>query len=184
MPMSGESSHHNSGTPVSSPEKSSAKKRFKAKLYQALATLNYNSERAQPVEAVLKNFLLTRDTSIDIAQEVRRIRAGELAEMKLTVKQSPAEAEQIMKSHWFRQECVLASNIQHEYIPECVLGKFGPFADEFEASAGFNLNALWMLSFKFARIYGFQEVRNPIQGREIQVQLQRGIDGSGFRQGP
>lgn len=105
---------------------------FDAKLFQILGALRYNSERAEPLEAVLTRFLLTKDVSMDLRGGVRSIQKDQRDKFGHTSGLSSAKQEELLKSRWFQQECLLSANIPSGYVPEHVASKFGPFEEPFE----------------------------------------------------
>src|SRR2546425_3043120 len=131
---------------------------FLSKLYQLLAMLEFNSERAEVLEAVLKEYLVTRNVSIDVPKEARRRWQDRRKHLKAVSRAAPDKTpEEHLKSQWFRQECLLSSNIPAEYIPEYLVGKFGPFEDIFYSSLGFDPDAVWMFSFRVTEYLEFKK---------------------------
>jgi hypothetical protein len=51
---------------------------FYDKLYEILASLQYNSERRKILEDVLRNYLVERNSNIDIVTEARKSSTKEL----------------------------------------------------------------------------------------------------------
>lgn len=132
------------------------------KLYEIIATIHYNSERGEPLEEVLAKFLVNRNPTFDIKQETRQTFLQKLEQSKEEHKGIVGEeylnSEQF-KIDWFKQESLLLSNVFQQYIPEYVLGKYAPFEEEFRQKHGFDPNAIWLFSFKFAEYLSFKQMQ-------------------------
>lgn len=127
--------------------------RFLNELYKILATLNYNNERRKLLEELLKQFLVDIDIEIDIVSKHRDMFDEKRELDKLD---SDEKEEKHLKSEWFKQECLLLSNIPHEYIPEYTI-KFSPFSKDFEKIYGFNMDFMWLFSFKLIEYIEFKK---------------------------
>lgn len=121
---------------------------FYDKLYEILASIQYNSERRKILEDVLRNYLVERNSNIDIAAEARKSSTKELG---IKDKNEP------LKSRLFGQECLLLSNIPHQYIPEYIIQKFSRCSIEFEKIYGFNIDTLWIFAFKLLEYIEFKK---------------------------
>lgn len=125
--------------------------RFYDKLYEILATVKYNSERGEILEDVLRNFLIERNHKTDICAKTQEI---------YQTKKLPHEIKdkrEYIKSEWFKQECLLLSNIPDYHIPEYLIQKFSPFAEEFEKIYELDMNAMWTFAFRLLEYMGFKK---------------------------
>lgn len=125
------------------------------KLYEILSTLKYNSERREPLEEILKKFLVEVDPQMDILHESRNL-FDRKKELILHSGRMDIHTE-FLKAEWFKQECLLLSNIPHHFIPEYVMQKFLAFSEEFERIYTFNVNSLWVFAFKILEYIQFKK---------------------------
>jgi len=149
---------------------------FYNKLYEILATLQYNSERREILENVLRIFLVKKDSDIDITAEARK----KYAEKEEQIKIEKIRNELISRSEWFKQEYLLLSNISHEYIPEYVIQKFSPFAKEFEEAYGFDMNTLWKFAFKIWEYVEFKKYMTRFTGEVYKFRSKKEYADLGF----
>lgn len=125
--------------------------KFYDKLYELLATLKYNSERGEMLEDVLKNFLIEKNSNMDICAKAREI---------YQTKNLPHEIKdkkEYLKSEWFKQECLLLSNIPIRYVPEYLIQKFSPFAEEFEKIHELDMDAILKFAFSLIEFMEFKK---------------------------
>jgi Holliday junction resolvase-like predicted endonuclease len=128
---------------------------FLAKLYEILATLQYNSERTELLYDVLKHFLAKKDLTLDIPTKAREIFNEK--EESLKGMQGAQNEEEFLKSEWFKQKCLLLLNIPYQYIPEYVMGKFTPFAKDFEDKFNFDMSSLLKFSLGLMEYLNFKK---------------------------
>jgi len=129
------------------------KDKFLLKLYEILATLEYNSERTEILEEILKKFLITRDTNINIKKESEEI-FNEIF-FKRIDKSKNFDIE--IKKGLFKQKSMLLSNIPTEYVLEYLIGKFSPFAKLFEKRYDLNFDSIWLFAFKLTEYLEFKK---------------------------
>ncbi|MEM3368496.1 MAG: hypothetical protein QW193_01195 [Nitrososphaerales archaeon] len=128
---------------------------FYTKLYEILATRQYNSERTELLEDVLRYFLIKKDLALDIPTKTREIFDEKRNSLKAT--QNVQNKEKFLKSEWFKQGCLLLSNIPHRYVPEYITEKFTPFATKFKDKFDLNMDSLWLFSFKTMEYVQFKK---------------------------
>lgn len=131
------------------------------KLYEILSTLHYNSERGEFLEEVLAKFLAERDSQLDIVSAVRQLGDKKMAgikERQQEIQKGEYSKSEYLKTEWFTQETMLLSNLSQKFVPEYILGKFTPYAEEFKEHYTFDHNLLWLFAFKFAEYIEFKKM--------------------------
>jgi len=136
----------------------SQKEDFTKKLYEILATLQYNRERRMFLEETLRLFLAKRTqdfSAINIAKKAA------LEKIRKAEKQHGIDI-----STWFEQSHLLYSNIPSQYIPEYIIYKFSQYGNEFKKKFGFDINSLWIFSFM---LYDYFQYKKEIIGLKDDV---------------
>ena len=135
---------------------------MKDKLYEILATLHYNSERREPLESILANFLVSKDPRLDIEMEARRLfnkKDKQMQQIHRKYQQKDYLNSEQFIADWFKQESLLLSNVSRNYLPEYIMEKFAPYEDEFRRKNGFDFGSLWLFSFKFMEYFAFKQIQ-------------------------
>lgn len=132
------------------------------KLYEILSALQYNSERRELLEDVLKKFLLGKNPQIDIVSTARKSFLEKESLMKQILKDvgkdKPFFESEEFKQEWFKQEGLLLSNIPQQYIPEYIMAKFSPYKGQFEKVYNFDMSSLWIFAFKLVEYLDFKKM--------------------------
>ncbi len=101
------------------------------KLFEILALINYNGERLEPLEVVLRNFISLKDENFDPLLKTRQYFETEVKKWEAESK-NVQETGHISKSNWFKQKTLLCANIPRSYVPSYLASKYFPFSREFE----------------------------------------------------
>lgn len=101
----------------------------KSTLFEILATLEYNSERAVPMEELLKKFL-NNPRTLDISKEARVIATNLDGIIRKGI--DTTNNEENLISQLFSLQPILNNYIPDQFVPEYLELKYGPFAKEFE----------------------------------------------------
>ncbi|MEO0199489.1 MAG: hypothetical protein ABIL91_07950 [candidate division WOR-3 bacterium] len=104
------------------------------------------------MEEVLKHFMVKKDCNLDIPSKAREIFNKRILPLK-----SSRNDKNFLKSEWFKQRCVLLHNIPQLFIPEYLIMKFNPFSESFKNKFGFNIQSLWLFSFKLLEYLNFKK---------------------------
>ena len=135
--------------------------RFNDKLYEILATFNFNTERGEILEGVLRHFLVEKDVELDIKKKAKEA-FDEINNDKNYIRDTNFDPTKIAESkefkrEWFKQRHLLLSNIPNEYVPEYLMQKFSPFLEDFVDVYKFDANTLWMFAFKLIEYCQFKK---------------------------
>lgn len=128
---------------------------FSNKLYEILATLNYNSERREVLEEILERFLAKQNPNVNIAKEARKIAYNEIQNNKKT--KSSLSKNDLLKSELFRQGRTLFLGVFPQYVPEYLIQKFFPYEKEFKNKFKLDVACLLVFYLRLAEYMAFKQ---------------------------
>jgi len=117
-------------------------KRVLGKLYEILATLNYNRERREVMERVLERFLVTLNPNLDIRKEAKVV-----LDSYEGLNYAKDDITKTVNKILFGQKSVLLSNIPTHLVEEYIVGKFSSFEKYFERTYSFDMYSPLLFAF-------------------------------------
>jgi len=131
--------------------------RFLPKLYEILASMNYNTERIDLLQEVLRIYLKNPVPDFEVATTARKINDGQRKTDLKEKTEALGSNNTLTADFWFQQDDLLSSNIFQEYIPEYVQAKYGPFGKHFVDQFELRIEAPFLLGFKLAEYLEFKK---------------------------
>jgi hypothetical protein len=123
-------------------------------LFKITAAIRHNSERSDHLEEVLRRFLI-EPAQIDIIKETRNVAAEELKD-RAEAQGSLEKTGEFPAATWFKQLGLLTRDVPAEHVPEYLVNKFLPFAEDFERQYNCRWDALLQFSLKFTQYLRFK----------------------------
>ena len=154
------------------------KPELQKKLFEITSTLRFNSERQDPIESLLVDFLAT-PRSLDVKSEVRKVAYKEHAENATYVEEIQRTGI-FPASSWFKQLGLLVRDVPTEHVPQYIVSKYLPFADEFEQHYHCRWDSIMRFTMKFGEYLGFKMYQCGFDGSVYQFKSKEEYADIGF----